>query len=71
MTRRGPPSKNAIEERLTELRRRGRERDVLDDGPTGRIAVWEVTADDDGAPERVGDTPALTIPIGGEGGADG
>lgn len=61
----GPPSRQTIADRLTELRRRARERDVLDDGPTGRIEVWEVTADDDGAPARVADTPALTVTLGG------
>lgn len=66
----GPPELAEIEQELRAVRRRARERDVLDDGPTGRIEVWEVTADDDGEPERVGDTPALTVALGGGGATD-
>jgi hypothetical protein len=60
----GPPSRRTIEGRLATLRQRAREHGALGDS-MGRIEVWKATAsDDDGAPERVGDTPAITITLG-------
>lgn len=64
--RRTAPSKRDVERALADVRQRAREHDLLDGG-SGAGTVIEIYAVDADA-ERVADTPALTIPLGG---ADG